>query len=89
MSATILDGKAVHATIKEELRGRLARLAEQGVVPGLATVLVGDDPASTWYVGAKHKDCAEIGIASVRRDLPAPGSRRCSPWWTSSTPTRR
>lgn len=71
MSATILDGKAVHATIKEELRGRLARLAEQGVVPGLATVLVGDDPASTWYVGAKHKDCAEIGIASVRRDLPA------------------
>ncbi|MFK5584473.1 bifunctional methylenetetrahydrofolate dehydrogenase/methenyltetrahydrofolate cyclohydrolase [Serinicoccus sp. LYQ131] len=71
MSATILDGKAVHATIKDELRGRLARLAEQGVVPGLATVLVGDDPASTWYVGAKHKDCAEIGIASVRRDLPS------------------
>lgn len=71
MSATVLDGKAVLATIKDELRARLAVLAERGVVPGLATVLVGDDPASSWYVGAKHKDCAEIGITSIRKDLPA------------------
>lgn len=71
MSATVLDGKAVLATIKDELRARVAALAERGVVPGLATVLVGDDPASTWYVGAKHKDCAEIGVHSIRKDLPA------------------
>ncbi|GAA1170527.1 bifunctional methylenetetrahydrofolate dehydrogenase/methenyltetrahydrofolate cyclohydrolase [Ornithinimicrobium humiphilum] len=71
MSATILDGKAVLATIKDELRARLQVLAERGVVPGLGTVLVGDDPASSWYVGAKHRDCAEIGIASLREDLPA------------------
>ena len=71
MTATVLDGKAVLATIKDELRARLAVLAEHGVVPGLATVLVGDDPASAWYVGAKHKDCAEIGINSIRKDLPA------------------
>ncbi|GGK64951.1 bifunctional methylenetetrahydrofolate dehydrogenase/methenyltetrahydrofolate cyclohydrolase [Ornithinimicrobium pekingense] len=74
MSATILDGKAVLATIKDELRARLAVLAEQGVVPGLGTVLVGEDPASSWYVGAKHRDCAEIGIASLRHDLPADSS---------------
>lgn len=74
MSATILDGKAVLATIKDELRARVAALAERGVVPGLGTVLVGEDPASTWYVGAKHRDCAEIGIASLRRDLPAGAS---------------
>ncbi len=74
MTATILDGKAVLATIKDELRARLAVLAERGVVPGLGTVLVGDDPASTWYVGAKHRDCAEIGIASLRHDLPADSS---------------
>ncbi len=74
MSATILDGKAVLATIKDELRARLAVLAERGVVPGLGTVLVGDDPASSWYVGAKHRDCAEIGVASLRHDLPADSS---------------
>ena len=74
MSATILDGKAVLATIKRELRTRVDALAERGVVPGLGTVLVGDDPASTWYVGAKHRDCAEIGVASIRRDLPAGSS---------------
>ena len=71
MTATTLDGKAILATIKEELRQRVAALAERGVVPGLGTVLVGDDPGSRWYVGAKHKDCAEIGIHSIRRDLPA------------------
>ncbi|MEO7070943.1 MAG: bifunctional methylenetetrahydrofolate dehydrogenase/methenyltetrahydrofolate cyclohydrolase [Nostocoides sp.] len=71
MTAIVLDGKAILATIKAELKDRVARLAEQGVVPGLGTVLVGDDPGSHWYVGAKHKDCAEIGITSLRHDLPA------------------
>jgi methylenetetrahydrofolate dehydrogenase (NADP+)/methenyltetrahydrofolate cyclohydrolase len=71
VTATTLDGKAILATIKDELRARVATLAERGVVPGLGTVLVGDDPGSRWYVGAKHKDCAEIGLHSIRRDLPA------------------
>ena len=71
MSAEILDGKATLAAIKSELAARVAALAERGVRPGLGTVLVGDDPASKWYVNAKHKDCAEIGITSIRRDLPA------------------
>ena len=71
MTARILDGNATLAGIKAELRDRVAKLAERGIVPGLGTVLVGDDPASRWYVNAKHKDCAEIGIASIRRDLPA------------------
>jgi methylenetetrahydrofolate dehydrogenase (NADP+)/methenyltetrahydrofolate cyclohydrolase len=70
MSATILDGKATLAAIKSELAQRVAALADQGMRPGLGTVLVGDDPASVWYVNAKHKDCAEIGINSIRRDLP-------------------
>lgn len=71
MSATILDGKAVLAEIKTELRHRVAALVERGVRPGLGTVLVGDDPASRWYVRAKHKDSAEIGINSIERELPA------------------
>jgi methylenetetrahydrofolate dehydrogenase (NADP+)/methenyltetrahydrofolate cyclohydrolase len=71
VTATTLDGKAILATIKDELRARVAALAERGVVPGLGTVLVGEDPGSRWYVGAKHKDCAEIGIRSMRRDLPS------------------
>ena len=71
MSAQILDGRAVLASIKDELRERVAALKEAGITPGLGTVLVGDDPGSRWYVGAKHKDCAEIGITSIRRDLPA------------------
>jgi methylenetetrahydrofolate dehydrogenase (NADP+)/methenyltetrahydrofolate cyclohydrolase len=71
VSAVILDGKATLATIKDELRARVAALAERGITPGLGTVLVGDDPASHWYVNAKHKDCAEIGVTSIRRDLPA------------------
>lgn len=70
MTAQILDGKATLKTIKAELKERVAALAERGVVPGLGTVLVGDDPGSQWYVGAKHKDCAELGITSIRRDLP-------------------
>jgi methylenetetrahydrofolate dehydrogenase (NADP+)/methenyltetrahydrofolate cyclohydrolase len=71
VTATILDGKATLATIKIELAARVAALAERGVVPGLGTVLVGEDPASRWYVNAKHKDCAEIGIASIQRELPS------------------
>jgi len=75
VTATILDGRATLATVKNELRVRIAALAEQGVVPGLGTVLVGDDPASHWYVDAKHKDCAEIGINSIARVLPAGSSQ--------------
>ncbi|WP_433870190.1 bifunctional methylenetetrahydrofolate dehydrogenase/methenyltetrahydrofolate cyclohydrolase [Saccharopolyspora sp. CA-218241] len=71
MSATILDGRATKDAIFEELRPRVARLAEQGRTPGLATVLVGDDPGSHSYVRAKHNDCAKVGINSIRRDLPA------------------
>jgi methylenetetrahydrofolate dehydrogenase (NADP+)/methenyltetrahydrofolate cyclohydrolase len=71
VTATILDGKATLAAIKLELADRIAALARRGVVPGLGTVLVGADPGSQWYVNAKHKDCAEVGIASLRRDLPA------------------
>lgn len=70
MTAQILDGKAALASIKQELAARVAALKEQGITPGLGTVLVGDDPGSSWYVAAKHKDCAEIGITSIRRDLP-------------------
>lgn len=70
MSATILDGRATLAAIKVELKARVAALAEQGVVPGLGTIVVGDDPGNRWYVNAKHRDSAEIGIASIRRDLP-------------------
>jgi methylenetetrahydrofolate dehydrogenase (NADP+)/methenyltetrahydrofolate cyclohydrolase len=71
VTATIMDGKATLAAVKTELRARLAVLAASGVVPGLGTVLVGDDPGSQWYVRAKHKDCAEVGINSIARDLPA------------------
>ena len=70
VTAQILDGKAALASIKDELAARVASLKEQGITPGLGTVLVGDDPGSSWYVAAKHKDCAEIGITSIRRDLP-------------------
>jgi methylenetetrahydrofolate dehydrogenase (NADP+)/methenyltetrahydrofolate cyclohydrolase len=69
--ATILDGKATAAAIKSELAVRVAALKERGIHPGLGTVLVGDDPGSHAYVGGKHRDCAEVGIASIRADLPA------------------
>ena len=75
MTAQILDGKAVAAAIKTELTGRVAALRERGLVPGLGTILVGDDPGSRWYVDAKHRDCAEIGIESIRVDLPATASQ--------------
>jgi methylenetetrahydrofolate dehydrogenase (NADP+) / methenyltetrahydrofolate cyclohydrolase len=76
VTATILDGRATLATIKAELEVRVAALAAQGIVPGLGTLLVDDDPGSVWYVNAKHRDCAEIGIASIRRDLPATATQR-------------
>jgi methylenetetrahydrofolate dehydrogenase (NADP+)/methenyltetrahydrofolate cyclohydrolase len=71
VTATILDGKATAAAIKDELRSRVKALAERGIVPGLGTVLVGDDPASHTYVAGKHRDCAELGVASIQRELPA------------------
>ncbi|WP_278236665.1 bifunctional methylenetetrahydrofolate dehydrogenase/methenyltetrahydrofolate cyclohydrolase [Isoptericola sp. AK164] len=71
MTAQKLDGKATAAAIKDELRGRVAALREQGITPGLGTLLVGDDPGSQWYVAGKHRDCAEVGIESLREDLPA------------------
>ncbi|GAA4043644.1 bifunctional methylenetetrahydrofolate dehydrogenase/methenyltetrahydrofolate cyclohydrolase [Arthrobacter methylotrophus] len=69
-TAQVLDGKATASAIKSELKIRVAALREKGVVPGLGTILVGSDPGSTWYVAGKHKDCAEVGITSIRRDLP-------------------
>lgn len=66
----ILDGNATAAAIKAELKERVEALKAKGITPGLGTVLVGDDPASRSYVGAKHRDCAEIGINSIRVDLP-------------------
>ncbi|WP_018252355.1 bifunctional methylenetetrahydrofolate dehydrogenase/methenyltetrahydrofolate cyclohydrolase [Salinispora mooreana] len=71
MTATLLDGKATAAQIKDELRVRVKALAERGVTPGLGTVLVGADPGSQAYVNGKHRDCAEVGVASLRRELPA------------------
>lgn len=70
MSAQILDGRQTARQIKQELAERVAALGERGVVPGLGTVLVGEDPASHSYVAGKHRDCAEVGITSIRRDLP-------------------
>ena len=71
MTAIRLDGKATAAAIKTELTGRVAALRARGVVPGLATVLVGSDPASQNYVRMKHHDCDEVGIASIQVELPA------------------
>ncbi len=66
-----IDGKAVAAAVREEVRERVARLAARGIVPGLAAILVGDDPASRVYVGNKEKACADAGIRSFRHRLPA------------------
>ena len=71
MAATKLDGKLYRDEIFEDLEKRVERLKEAGYTPGLATVLVGDDPGSHSYVKMKHRDCEQIGIASIRRDLPA------------------
>ncbi|WP_328996755.1 bifunctional methylenetetrahydrofolate dehydrogenase/methenyltetrahydrofolate cyclohydrolase [Kribbella sp. NBC_01245] len=71
MTAQILDGKATAAAIKAELTQRVSKLAEAGIVPGLGTILVGDDPGSHAYVAGKHRDCAAVGIASIQVELPA------------------
>jgi methylenetetrahydrofolate dehydrogenase (NADP+) / methenyltetrahydrofolate cyclohydrolase len=76
MTAQILDGKATAAQIKQELAVRVAALAGRGVQPGLGTVLVGDDPGSRAYVNGKHRDCAEVGIASIRRELSADATQQ-------------
>lgn len=76
MTAKILDGKAAAAAVKDDLRARVARLATAGVVPGLATVLIGDDAGSHAYVRGKHKACADVGIDSLRRDLPGEISQK-------------
>ncbi|MEC3996542.1 bifunctional methylenetetrahydrofolate dehydrogenase/methenyltetrahydrofolate cyclohydrolase [Actinacidiphila sp. DG2A-62] len=71
MTAQILDGKATSAAIKSELTARVQALKARGTTPGLGTLLVGDDPGSKWYVAGKHRDCAEVGLASIQRELPA------------------
>jgi len=70
MSAVILDGKATAQTIKNNLAQRVSALKAKGINPGLGTILVGDDAGSHAYVNGKHKDCAEVGISSIRIDLP-------------------
>ncbi len=75
MSASILDGKATAAEVKADLKERVAALAARGILPGLGTILVGDDPGSRAYVAGKHRDCAQVGVASIRRDLPASASQ--------------
>ncbi len=76
MTAQKLDGTATAKAIKQELTVRVSALREHGVVPGLGTVLVGEDPGSRWYVNGKHKDCAEVGIESIRVDLPETASQQ-------------
>jgi methylenetetrahydrofolate dehydrogenase (NADP+)/methenyltetrahydrofolate cyclohydrolase len=73
--ARILDGRAAAAAIKADLKLRVAALRERGIAPGLGTVLVGEDPGSVIYVNGKHRDCAEVGIASIRADLPEDATR--------------
>ena len=70
VTATILDGKATAAAVKRDLAARVSDLRAAGITPGLGTVLVGDDPGSHAYVAGKHRDCAEVGIESIRVDLP-------------------
>jgi methylenetetrahydrofolate dehydrogenase (NADP+)/methenyltetrahydrofolate cyclohydrolase len=71
MSAQILDGRALAASIKKDLAARTLALKSKGITPGLGTILVGDDPGSHSYVGGKHRDCQEVGINSIRIDLAA------------------
>ena len=76
MTAVILDGKALAASIKADLATRTAALKAKSITPGLGTVLVGDDPGSHSYVAGKHRDCVEVGIQSIRVDLPASATQR-------------
>jgi methylenetetrahydrofolate dehydrogenase (NADP+)/methenyltetrahydrofolate cyclohydrolase len=75
LSAIILDGRATAKTIKLELTERVKKLRQSGITPGLGTLLVGDDPGSHSYVSGKHRDCAEIGVSSIRIDLPGSASK--------------
>src|SRR5512137_2116554 len=75
-TSKILDGKACSLELKGKLKQRVAVLAKRGTVPGLATVLVGEDPASKVYVANKHKDCEEVGIKSLHVALPASTSEQ-------------
>jgi methylenetetrahydrofolate dehydrogenase (NADP+)/methenyltetrahydrofolate cyclohydrolase len=75
VSARILDGKAAAVALRGELAGRVRSLRDRGIAPGLGTVLVGDDPGSRAYVAGKHRDCAELGLTSIRRELPATASQ--------------
>ena len=74
MTATRLDGVATASAVKDELKARISALKERGITPGLGTLLVGEDPGSLSYVAGKHRDCAEVGIESIRVDLPADAS---------------
>jgi len=74
VTAVVLDGVATATAVKNELRERIAALKQRGIVPGLGTLLVGEDPGSLSYVAGKHRDCAEVGIESIRVDLPATAS---------------
>ena len=74
MTATKIDGVATASAIKAELRERVSALKGRGITPGLATLLVGDDPGSISYVAGKHRDCAEVGMESIRIDLPGTAS---------------
>ena len=76
MTAVILDGKALAASIKADLATRTAGLKAKSITPGLGTVLVGDDPGSHSYVAGKHRDCGEVGIKSIRVDLPASATQK-------------
>jgi methylenetetrahydrofolate dehydrogenase (NADP+)/methenyltetrahydrofolate cyclohydrolase len=76
MAATLLDGNALLETVKDDLRARIQRLAEQGITPGLGTILVGDDPPSHAYVRLKREDSAEIGVRSIHTELPATVSQQ-------------
>lgn len=76
MASVKLDGKALATSLKAELAKRVSALRAQGVVPGLGTILVGEDPGSHAYVDGKHRDCAEVGIESIRIDLPATASQQ-------------
>ena len=75
MSAQLLDGLATAKAIKSELAQQVAQLKAKGITPGLGTLLVGDDPGSHSYVGGKHRDCAEVGINSIRIDLPVTSTK--------------
>lgn len=76
MAAQLLDGLATAKAIKAELSQEVGKLRQNGITPGLGTLLVGDDPGSHSYVGGKHRDCAEVGINSIRIDLPASASKK-------------